>query len=66
MSTDKTDSSKKDTTISSADDLVKPTKSGDVELTEGELKRVTGGGKIMQDSVAGTLEKKVDIKWSTT
>ena len=46
MSTDKADPSKKDTTISSADDLVKTTKSGDVELTEEELKRVTGGGRI--------------------
>jgi len=64
MSTDKIDPSKKDTTISSADDLTKTTNKGDVELTEGELKRVIGGGK--QDSVAGTFEKKVDIKWSTT
>jgi len=43
MSTDKIDPSKKDATISSADDLVKTTNSGDVELTEEELKRVTGG-----------------------
>jgi hypothetical protein len=61
MSTDKTDPSKKDATISSADDLVKTTKSGDVELSEEELNRVTGG-----DAVAGTFEKKVDIKWTTT
>ena len=45
MSTDKVDPSKKDTTISSADDLVKTTKSGDVELSEEELKRVSGGTK---------------------
>ena len=38
------DPSKKDTTISSADDLVKTTGSGNVELTEEELKRVSGGG----------------------
>jgi type VI protein secretion system component Hcp len=43
MSTDKIDPSKKDATISSADDLVKTAKSGDVELSEEELKRVTGG-----------------------
>ena len=36
------DPSKKDATISSADDLVKTNK-GDVELTEEELKRVSGG-----------------------
>jgi len=34
MSTDKADPSKKDATVSSADDLVKTSKSGDVELTE--------------------------------
>jgi hypothetical protein len=45
MSTDKIDPSKKDTTISSADDLAKTTNKGDVELSEEELKRVTGGGK---------------------
>jgi type VI secretion system secreted protein Hcp len=45
MSTDKADPSKKDATISSADDLVKTTKSGDVELTEEGLKRVSGGFK---------------------
>jgi hypothetical protein len=43
MSTDKIDPSKKDTSISSADDLVKTSKSGDVELSEQELSRVTGG-----------------------
>jgi len=42
MSTDKIDPSKKDTTISPNEDLVK-TKSGDVELSEEELKRVSGG-----------------------
>jgi hypothetical protein len=53
MSTDKIDPSKKDATISSADDLVKTTRSADVELSEEELKRVAGG--------AG-----VSIKWTTT
>jgi hypothetical protein len=53
MSTDKIDPSKKDAAISSADDLVKTTKSADVELSEEELKRVAGG--------AG-----VTIKWTTT
>jgi bacteriocin-like protein len=40
MSTDKIDPKKEDAKISSADDLVK---SGDVELSEEELKRVSGG-----------------------
>lgn len=44
MSTDKIDRSKKDAKISSADDLT--TKKGDVELSEQELKRVTGGVNI--------------------
>jgi hypothetical protein len=56
MSTDKIDPSKKDATISSADDLVKTTKSGDVQLSEEELNRVVGG----------TLDRKIDIKWTTT
>jgi bacteriocin-like protein len=43
MSTDKADPSKKDTTISSTDDLTKTTKKGDVELTENELAHVSGG-----------------------
>jgi hypothetical protein len=34
---------KKDTKISSADDLTKTGKSGDIELDEEELKRVAGG-----------------------
>jgi hypothetical protein len=45
MSTDKADPSKKDPKISSADDLTKTTKKGDVELSEEELKRVAGGYK---------------------
>jgi bacteriocin-like protein len=40
MNTDKIDPSKKDTTISSTDDLVKP---ANAELSEEELKRVSGG-----------------------
>ena len=43
MSDDKVDPSKKDPQISSADDLIKTTNKGDVELTEEELKRVSGG-----------------------
>jgi bacteriocin-like protein len=43
MSTDKIDPSKKDAKISSADDLVKTSKKGDVELTEDELAKVSGG-----------------------
>ena len=68
MSTDKIDPSKKDTTISSADDLVKTTKSGDVELNEEELKRTTGGGtnKLFTDSVSGDLSAGVKFKFTTT
>jgi hypothetical protein len=36
-------SKKEDTKISPADDLTKTGKSGDIELDEGELKRVSGG-----------------------
>ena len=64
MSTDKIDPSKKDATISSADDLVTTTKSGDVELSEEQLNRVSGGtikkvvdktsSTIYQNSVSGT------------
>ena len=43
MSDDKADPSNKDPKISSADDLTKTTKKGDVELSEEELKRVSGG-----------------------
>ncbi len=43
MSNDTVDPSKKDPKISSADDLAKTTNKGDVELTEEELKRVSGG-----------------------
>jgi bacteriocin-like protein len=53
MSTEKIDPSKKDLQISSTDDLVKTSKSGDVELSEEELKRVSGGAKV-------------EIKWTTT
>jgi hypothetical protein len=34
---------KKDTKISSADELIKTGKTGDIELDEEELKRVSGG-----------------------
>jgi bacteriocin-like protein len=43
MSTDKADPNKKDPKITSADDLTKTTNKGDVELSEEELKRVSGG-----------------------
>jgi hypothetical protein len=39
----KAEPSKKGTKISPADDLIKTGKSGDIELDEEELKRVTGG-----------------------
>ena len=42
MSNDKIDPSNKDA-ISSADDLVRTTKSADAELAENELANVTGG-----------------------
>jgi type VI protein secretion system component Hcp len=48
MSTDKIDPSKKDATISSADDLVKTANKGDVQLSEEELKGVTGGLSIQK------------------
>ncbi len=61
MSTDKVDPSTNDTTISSADDLVKTTKSGDVELSEEELKRVTGGdGATVKIKFTTTTKDKVD------
>jgi hypothetical protein len=46
MSKDKTKAKpkKKDTKISSADDLTKTSKSSDIELEEEELTRVVGGG----------------------
>jgi bacteriocin-like protein len=43
LSNDKSDPKKKDSKISSADDLTKTSKKSDVELSEEELKRVTGG-----------------------
>jgi hypothetical protein len=39
----KVDPKKKDTKISSPDDLTKTNKTGDIELDEEELKRVSGG-----------------------
>jgi hypothetical protein len=61
MSNDKIDPSKKDATISSADDLVKTTKSGDVELSEAELSRVTGGdGNKVQIHFTSTTKDKVE------
>jgi hypothetical protein len=54
MSTDNIDPSKKDAKISSADDLVKTSKKGEVELSENELEKATGG--------AGTVVAGWDIK----
>ena len=48
MNNDKVDPSKKDPQISSADDLTKTTNKGDVELTEEELKRVSGGATFIK------------------
>jgi hypothetical protein len=38
--------SKSDTKISSADDLAKTTKSGDIELEDKELERISGGKHV--------------------
>jgi hypothetical protein len=43
MSNDKIDPSSRDPKVSSADDLTKTSKKGDVELTEEELNKVAGG-----------------------
>ena len=45
--------SEKETKISPADDLTKTSKSGDIELDEEELKRVSGGAGT-QDAVKST------------
>ncbi len=61
MSTDKIDPSKKDATISPADDLVKP---ANAELSEEELKRVTGGKSspvLMQACATGVHLKDPTI-----
>jgi len=50
---------------SRSDRLTKTTNDGKIELTEEELNRVSGAN-ILQDAVAGTFEKKVEIKWTTT
>jgi len=55
MGADKIDQNKKDATISSADDLVKTTKSSDVEMSEEELKRVSGGTPPKSDKPTETL-----------
>ena len=55
MSTDNIDPSDKDATISSTDDLVKTIKSGDVEMTEEELKRVSGGTPPKSDRPTESL-----------
>ena len=39
----KVEPKKKDAKISSADDMIKTSKKGDIELDEEELKRVSGG-----------------------
>ena len=57
MSADKIDPSNKDATISSADDLTKTTNKGDVELSEEELKRVSGGSLSLNFA-------KVQIKYN--
>jgi hypothetical protein len=46
MSTDNIDPSNKDATISSTDDVTKTTNKSDMELSEEQLKRVSGGLKF--------------------
>jgi len=58
MSTDKADPSNKNPKISSADDLTKTSEKGDVELTEEELKRVSGG--IKGEMTSGGHEKWIE------
>jgi bacteriocin-like protein len=58
MSNDKIDPNKKDATISSADDLVKP---ANTELTEEELNRVTGGGKAAKTQKEYLVIKMSDV-----
>ena len=53
----------KDTNISSADDLTKTTKKGDVELTEEELKRVSGGGLNIKSGIDGESTSSTRDKW---
>jgi bacteriocin-like protein len=60
MSTDKVDPSKKDPQISSADDLTKTTNKSDVELSEEELKRVSGGLKFAGNVTSATHEKWIE------
>lgn len=60
MSNDKGGTSNKGTIISTADDLVRTTKSGDVELTEDELKRVSGGKPQKTD---GSLDAGIHFKY---
>ena len=55
MSADKIDPSNKDATISSTDDLTKTTNKSDVELSEEELKRVSGGTPPKSDKPTENL-----------
>jgi type VI protein secretion system component Hcp len=69
MSTNKIDPKNEGTKISSTDDLTKTTNKSDVELSEEELKRVSGGGKLvdkaspvlMQACATGAHLKVADI-----
>jgi len=64
MSDDKIDPSKKDPQISSADDLAKTTTKGDVELSEEELKRVSGGAIYMKiGGIGGEVTTQGHEKW---
>lgn len=63
MSDDKVDPSKKDPQIS-PDDLTKTTKKGDVELSEEELKRVSGGAIYQKwEGIDGAVTTQGFEKW---
>ena len=61
MSNDTVDPSKKDPQISSADDLTKTTKKGDAELSEEELKRISGGTPISGDVTSTGHESWIEV-----
>ena len=68
MSNDKIDPSSKDPKISSADDLAKTANNGDVEMTEEELKRVSGGTPPKNETPTETLSldfTKLAVKYPT-
>jgi bacteriocin-like protein len=49
----------------SPDALLKAGKKGEIELTEKDLEKVSGGGKLTTDAVAGDLSATVKFKFTT-